>query len=205
MWERYGAEVAHNSVPDRWQALGLHRNYPCRFIFLPRRLDGQPWSPGLSAAPTSQEGSFLKAKPERQTVIAKFMSAVFPCATLKSDSCYNYILWMWLNNSPPIHTGFGLKTRSCRIRSCHSSISVKEVISLVDWNCTGELKLFSLKNPNKPNKNQTGKTHNKNPQTKWKMLTSKTSLRCVNRDSISLGLIMGICKLFVFPRSPLSS
>lgn len=34
MWEHYGAEVAHNSVPHPWQALGLHRNYPLQVCIL---------------------------------------------------------------------------------------------------------------------------------------------------------------------------
>lgn len=34
MWEPYGAEVAHNSVPDTQQVLGLHRNYPLQVYIL---------------------------------------------------------------------------------------------------------------------------------------------------------------------------
>lgn len=95
--------ISQFQIPNRrWGCLAT---ILCRFIFLPQRLDGPPWYSGLSAAqrhsaPTSQEHFFLKAMLGRQTMIVKFMPAMFPCAVLKSGSCYNYMLWRWLNNFP---------------------------------------------------------------------------------------------------------
>lgn len=128
MWRPYKWPSVQSQTSVRLS--GCIATVLCRLIFLPWRVDEQPWPPGPSAArghaaPVSQEGLFLKAKPKRWAMIVKFMPALFHCATLKSYSCYNYILWMWLNNSPRVHTDFDPKKRACVI-SCHLSTLLKE-------------------------------------------------------------------------------